>query len=127
MFDRMAPIASTLRVLLVDDEPAVRGYMKAILQKQGCTVVEAEDGVDAYRVMERQNGNFDLLVTDVRMPKMDGVTLAEQVHESFPGVRVLFVSAYPVDAPAISQSDLLPKPFPPQALITRIQELSNRS
>jgi CheY-like chemotaxis protein len=119
----MGPTASALRVLLVDDEPAIRGYMRVILQKHGCTVVEAEDGVDAYRVMETQNGNFDLLITDVRMPKMDGVALAEHVRESFPGVPVLFVSAYAAEAPAIPRSDILSKPFPPQALVARVQEL----
>jgi two-component system cell cycle sensor histidine kinase/response regulator CckA len=119
----MAAKASTLRVLLVDDEPAIRGFMKVILQKHGCTVVEAEDGADAYRVIGDQNGSFDLLVTDVRMPNMDGVTLAEHVHENFPHIRILFVSAYPMDAPAFRASYFLAKPFTPQALIARLQEL----
>jgi two-component system cell cycle sensor histidine kinase/response regulator CckA len=116
-----------MRVLLVDDEPGVRGYMKVILQRHGCSVVEAQDGADAYRVMQEENGNFDLLVTDVRMPKMDGPSLAKHVRDTFPGIPVLFVSAYPTDSPAIPGSNLLSKPFPPQALITRVQELSNRS
>jgi two-component system, cell cycle sensor histidine kinase and response regulator CckA len=123
---RMAATGSALRVLLVDDEPALRGYMKAILQKHGCAVAEAEDGIDALRVIQEQNGKFDLLVTDVRMPKMDGPSLAEHVRHRFPGIPVLFVSAYPAEAPAIARSDLLPKPFPPHALITRVQELSNQ-
>jgi two-component system cell cycle sensor histidine kinase/response regulator CckA len=115
------------RILLVDDEPGVRGYMKVILQKHGCTVFEAENGADACRVMQEQNGDFDLLVTDVRMPKMDGPSLVQHVRDRFPGLPVLFVSAHPADAPTIPRSDLLPKPFPPHALITRVQELSNRS
>jgi two-component system cell cycle sensor histidine kinase/response regulator CckA len=123
----MAPRGSTFRVLLVDDEPAIRGYMKVILQKHGCTVVEAEDGADAYRVMQEQQGNFDLLITDVRMPNMDGPSLVEHVRDSFPGIPVLFVSAYAAEAPAIPRSDILSKPFPPQALLSGIQELLNRS
>jgi two-component system, cell cycle sensor histidine kinase and response regulator CckA len=115
-----------LRVLLVDDEPAIRRFIKAILQKHGYTVVEAEDGADAYRVMQQQNGNFDLLVTEVHMPNMDGPTLAEHVRNTFPSIPVLFVSAYPADAPAIPASDLLPKPFTPEALMSRVQELLNR-
>jgi CheY-like chemotaxis protein len=122
----MAQIASTLRVLVVDDETRVRDYMRAVLLKHGCTVVEAQDGVDAYRVMQEQNGNFDLIVTDVRMPRMDGPSLAEHVRDSFPGVPVLFVSGYAAEATAIPASDFLPKPFRPQALVARVQELSNR-
>lgn len=123
----MAATGSTLRVLLVDDERAIRGFMRAILQKHGCTVVEAEDGVDALRMMREQNGSFDVLVTDVRMPRMDGITLAGHVYENFPHVPVLFVSAYPMDNPAFQTSNFLAKPFPPRALITRVQEISNRS
>jgi CheY-like chemotaxis protein len=122
----MATTGSTLRVLLVDDEPAIRGYMRVILQKHGCTVAEAEDGADAYHMIKEQGGNFDLLVTDVRMPRMDGVTLAECVHENFPNIPVLFVSAYAMDAPTLRASNFLAKPFTPQALIIHVQELSNR-
>jgi CheY-like chemotaxis protein len=120
----MTPTVSVLRVLLVDDEPGVRAYMRVILQKLGWAVVEAEDGADAYRVMQETSGNFDLLVTDVRMPRMDGLSLAERVRDRFSGIPVLFVSAYPDDSRAISHSVFLPKPFRPQALITRVQELS---
>jgi CheY-like chemotaxis protein len=123
----MVPTASSLRVLLVDDEPGVRSYMKVILQKHGCAVVEAVDGADAYRVMQEQNGNFDLLLTDIRMPRMDGLSLAGRVHDTFPAVPILFVSAYPLDAPSFRASNFLAKPFLPKALITRVQELSNRS
>jgi two-component system cell cycle sensor histidine kinase/response regulator CckA len=115
-----------LRVLLVDDEPAIRRYTEAILQKHGCTVVEAEDGADAYRVMQEENGNFDLLITDIHMPHMDGPTLAEHVRQTFPRIPVLFVSGHPADAPTVPASDLLPKPFTPRALMSRIQELLNR-
>lgn len=123
----MAPTAdSTLRVLLVDDEPGVRGYMKLILQRHGCAVTEAEDGADAYRMMQEQNGNFDLLLTDVRMPKMDGLSLAGHVQDSYPGVPILFVSAYPVDTPAFRTANFLAKPFLPKALISRVEQLSSR-
>jgi two-component system cell cycle sensor histidine kinase/response regulator CckA len=122
----MAATGSALRVLIVDDEPAIRGYMKAILQKNGCTVAEEEDGIDALRVIQEQNGKFDLLVTDVRMPKMDGPSLAEHVRHRFAGIPVLFVSGYAAEATAIPASDFLPKPFRPQALVARVQELSNR-
>ncbi|MGE5646884.1 MAG: response regulator [Acidobacteriota bacterium] len=115
----------TMRVLLVDDEPGVRNYMRLILQKHGCAVVEAEDGVDAYRVIEREGGNFDLLITDVRMPEMDGPSLARQVRTQFPRIPVLFVSGYPAEEHTFASSDLLMKPFRPQTLISRIQQISS--
>jgi CheY-like chemotaxis protein len=64
------------RILLVDDEPQVRSFVKAFLQSARFEVVEANDGVEAVEIVESGGEPFDILVTDVKMPRMDGTTLA---------------------------------------------------
>jgi CheY-like chemotaxis protein len=77
-------------------------------------------------VVQEQKGNFDVLVTDVRMPGMDGVTLAEHVRANFPRIPVLLVSAYSTDNRALRASSFLAKPFLPRDLVARVQKLLHR-
>ncbi len=79
------------RVLLVDDEPQIRSLLRSLLSRQGYEVTEAADGVEALSLCE-QGSSFDLLLTDVIMPRMDGVQLSEKVAALLPAIRVLFMS-----------------------------------
>jgi two-component system cell cycle sensor histidine kinase/response regulator CckA len=80
-----------VRVLVVDDEPQVRSLLRSLLARQGYEVMEAGDGEEALSLCE-QGGCFDVLLTDVVMPRMDGLQLSERVAAIMPRIRVLFMS-----------------------------------
>jgi signal transduction histidine kinase len=103
-------------VLVVEDDDDVRAYTVAILRELGYRVVEAQDGVSAIRLLERDDFAVDLLLSDVVMPKMSGQELAERARALQPALKILFTSGYTRDAimkdgrlePGL---DLLSKPF----------------
>jgi len=85
-------------VLLAEDEPGVRSPVRRILAAHGYRVLEAEDGPTALEVAERHDGAIDLLLTDVVMPGMSGNELAERMRSVRGNIRVVFMSAYSVEA-----------------------------
>jgi PAS domain S-box-containing protein len=84
-------------LLLVEDDEAVRGIARRVLQSCGYTVLEAGDGREAVAIAARAPGTIDLLVTDVVLPKMGGRQLSETMLALRPQIRVLFVSGYTDD------------------------------
>jgi CheY-like chemotaxis protein len=81
---------ASLRVLIVDDEPTIRQMVKDMLSSY--EVVEAADGEEALQMADEQA--LDLVITDIKMPKMDGFTLVTQLREQHPNLRVLGLSGY---------------------------------
>jgi PAS domain S-box-containing protein len=115
-------------VLVVEDEEAMREVTKRILIRHGYTVITACDGVDALRIAQEPGVHFDMLVTDVVMPKMLGKELAGKIKELCPGVAVLFMSGYaqPVLASQGTLDEgvhLVEKPFTAQDLLARVREV----
>lgn len=106
-------------VLLVEDEPAVRGLFAMSLRKDGYFVVEASNGAEALAVVE-QTGRVDLVVTDVVMPIMKGTELAQRLREKFPDLRFIFVSGYVVHDELGPNAELLQKPFLRGDLLKRV-------
>ncbi len=103
-------------VLLVEDEAPVRAFASRALQMRGYTVVEADSAEEALRKLEDPDLDFDVFVTDVVMPGMDGPTWVREALKQRPDVRVVFVSGYAEGAfggaqPVIPNSVFLPKPF----------------
>ena len=86
------------RVLVVDDEPAVRVVTKRILQRSGYAVLEAAGGVEALDTLREHPGPIHLLLTDVIMPEMNGRDVAQRVRAQRPGIRVVYMSAYSPEA-----------------------------
>src|SRR4029077_8465758 len=82
------------RVLLVEDEDAVRNFAARALSRQGYEVLEAATGVEALEVMEREKGRVDIVVSDVVMPEMDGPTLLKELRKTKPDLKIIFVSGY---------------------------------
>jgi signal transduction histidine kinase/CheY-like chemotaxis protein len=107
-----APAGAT--VLVVEDEVAIRGVIRATLRRAGYVVLEATDGQDALmRILARQP---DLVLTDILMPRMGGIALARELAIRHPGVRVAFMSGYAADfgegtGAAEAFATFLPKPF----------------
>ena len=110
-------------VLVVDDEPAIRRLIGLVLQEGGFRVLSAEDGLDALRVAELHRGEIDLLVSDVRMPGMDGPTLARKLLSVDPDLPVLFISGYWEDGPLPGDEHfpVLSKPFPLALLLSTVR------
>jgi PAS domain S-box-containing protein len=110
------------RVLIVDDEAAVRRVAARCLSGLGYRIVEAANGRDALALVNGSAETIDVLVTDVVMPGLSGPELAQALRERAPDLRVLFVSGYAPDALGAGQ-EFLGKPFTGEELATRVREL----
>jgi two-component system cell cycle sensor histidine kinase/response regulator CckA len=106
-------------ILVVEDEDMVRAVVERALSRQGYTVVTARDGEDALQVVGTRT-DFDLILSDVVMPGMDGPTMAQEVRATLPDVPILFMSGYAEEqlrqSIDIEQVHFLPKPFSVQQL-----------
>lgn len=110
-----------MRVLLADDDPSTRDVVVRALEGAGHDVVACDDGIAAEAVLADPGARFDVLVTDVEMPGLDGVELAERAVAAQPKVLVLFISGFDreLDRAHASQpgrSAKLLKPFSLQQL-----------
>ena len=110
------------RILLVEDEQALREGTSRLLQARGYSVVTAADGLEALEVMDREDRPIDVVVTDVAMPRMRGDDLALQLAQTHPQLPVLFVSGYDSGASELP-GPLLPKPVIEHELLGAIREL----
>lgn len=119
----------TEKILLVEDDPSLRGMAATLLQRLGYRVITAANGVEALALVgQRGNDSPDLLLTDVVMPQMDGKKLADQIQSMRPETRVLFTSGYSERAIAhqglfASGVAFLQKPFTPSALAHKLREV----
>jgi CheY-like chemotaxis protein len=118
----VGPGRSTGIVLVVDDDPAVRHMLGRMLVEDGFTVVEAADGLEALDQVARQP--VAVVVTDVRMPRMDGHELARRVAANWPRIRVLLVSAYPGESTELPNR-WLTKPFRPEEFVAIVRSLAD--
>lgn len=115
-------------ILLVEDEPAVRGLVHETLRLQGYTVLEARHGIEALLTSAKYVGPIHLLLTDVVMPQMSGPEVAEKILTVRPEIKVLYMSGYP-DHPVFDQGSVsrqtgfLPKPFSPPVLTKKVREV----
>jgi PAS domain S-box-containing protein len=115
-------------ILVVEDEAAIRDVAARILRRNGNEVLVAWDGASALDLASKHDGEIQVLLTDVVMPKMLGKEVAERVHALRPGIRTLYMSGYaqPVLASQGTLEEgvsLLEKPFTEEALLGRIEEV----
>jgi two-component system, cell cycle response regulator CpdR len=82
------------RILIAEDEEALRALCARGLTTDGHEVVSACDGSEALEILTREEGRFDLLLTDVRMPIMDGIALALSTARDFPALTILMMTGY---------------------------------
>jgi CheY-like chemotaxis protein len=82
------------RVLIAEDEEAPRAFVARALAMDGHEVVVATDGGEALDVLAREQGRFDVLLTDIRMPVMDGIALALAAARDFPELTILLMTGY---------------------------------
>ncbi|OPY67492.1 MAG: Blue-light-activated protein [Syntrophorhabdaceae bacterium PtaU1.Bin034] len=115
-------------ILLVEDENTLRDLVRTLLEAQGYTVLEAQDGDNALAVSGRYGGSIHLLMTDVVMPGISGRELAERLKTLRPSMKVLFMSGYTDDAVVrhgllTARVQFLPKPFSPAMLALKVREV----
>jgi DNA-binding NtrC family response regulator len=115
---------SGVSVLVVDDEAAVRRFAVRVLQRDGYDVLEAADGHEALEMLRARQVTVDLIVSDIVMPRINGVELMQAVSESHPGVPVVLMSGYATAALSelgiATPCSILPKPFPAERLLAEV-------
>jgi CheY-like chemotaxis protein len=82
------------RILIADDEEPVRGLVARALQMDGHDTAMAEDGADALDILTSRPDDFDLLLTDIKMPIMDGIALALAAARDFPELTILLMTGF---------------------------------
>ena len=121
------PLTGSGRILLVEDDSVVRDLLNTLLSRGGYDVVEASSGEEAVAIFRQPGAPFDLLVSDVVLPGMNGRELYDHLEAHRPGLPVLFVSGYSHDV--LSKSGLPPrahlimKPFRRRELMAKIREV----
>jgi YesN/AraC family two-component response regulator len=81
--------------LIVDDEPMIRGYLRAILDREDIEVIEADNAAQALGIVKDNAGRLDFILTDIRMPgELDGVDLANSIRHMFPSITIVLMSGY---------------------------------
>jgi DNA-binding response OmpR family regulator len=125
------PIRHGDTVLVVDDEPAVRQVVRRTLEAEGFHVEEAPDGESALRLVQAHAAPFDLVLTDLSMPQIDGRQLSETLRRYRPSVAVLCMSADPDAVPYIEASEIpvrvLLKPFTADDLYHAVRDAITRA
>ena len=116
---------TSLVVLLVDDELVVRSLAQSILTRAGYRVLNAVDGEHALEVSRGYAGPIDMLLTDVKMPKMDGVELSVHILKERPGIKILFMSGKESEELIVhgKKMEFLRKPFSARDLSEKVSSM----
>ena len=109
-------------ILVVDDEPMIRRFIRLLLENSGFSVLDAGNGNDALTLFHAHRDTISLVLTDVLMPQMNDATLANHLRQIDPTIPLLFISAYcDTLRGAMSNIECLPKPFMPDELVHKVQ------
>jgi two-component system, cell cycle sensor histidine kinase and response regulator CckA len=115
-------------VLLVEDDPALRSFVRVVLGERGYRILEAQNGAEAISIAGQFDGRIDFVLTDVVMPKMGGRELAAELAARCPGIRILYMSGYTDDAVVLhelleARMPYLQKPFTAEVLARKVREI----
>jgi two-component system cell cycle response regulator CpdR len=114
-----------IRILLAEDEEAMRAYLARALENAGYEVVAVDRGTEALPLLEREH--FDLLLSDIVMPEMDGIELAQRCSEVSPRTKVMFITGFAAVSLRASretpQARVLSKPFHLRDLVLEVQRV----
>ncbi len=125
----LADLTGKSTILLVEDEGPVRIFSARALRNKGYTVLEADSAEPALTLMQQQGGDIDLVISDVIMPGMDGPSMVKKIWESYPEMKVIFISGYAEDALVKMEGSekhyhFLGKPFTLKQLAQKVKEVT---
>ncbi|MCH4151747.1 MAG: response regulator [Sphingobium sp.] len=114
-----------IRILLAEDDDAMRQYLARALERSGYEVVSVDRGTEALPLLETDR--FDLLLTDIVMPEMDGIELAQHAAKIAPDMRVMFITGFAAvtlkAGKAVPQAKVLSKPFHLRDLVLEVDRM----
>jgi two-component system response regulator HydG len=125
----MTEQASRGHILVVDDEPSMRTTLSILLKREGYQVSQAGDGIEALKMLKR--GQYDMVLTDLKMEGVDGVELLRRVKAADPHIEVLIFTAYgtvtsAVEAMKLGAYDYIGKPFDEEELLLKVSRALER-
>jgi CheY-like chemotaxis protein len=111
-------------ILLAEDDQLVRALIQNVLKGEGFTILSAVDGEEALELSRRYDGPIQLLLSDITMPKMNGLELLEHITRERPEIKVLLMSGFSGEVPKARPSiNLLRKPFLAETLRSAVKTL----
>jgi len=114
-----------IRILLAEDDDAMRQYLARALERSGYAVQSVDRGTEALPLLETET--FDLLLTDIVMPEMDGIELAQHAAKVAPDMRVMFITGFAAvtlkAGKAMPQAKVLSKPFHLRDLVLEVDRM----
>jgi CheY-like chemotaxis protein len=115
--------------LVVDDEPFVRDVIMAMLNNEGFRTIEAENGAQAIELLRKLDGAVDLVVSDIEMPLMDGLTMACAVRVEFPLIPIILLSGANIGAARLlnARCAFIRKPFHSTALLSAVKKMMDEA
>ena len=119
------------RILVVEDEAAIREFEVINLRRSGYDVVETDNGEKALELFENYNGDFDLAVLDVMLPGIDGVQVCKELRKRSDTIGIILLTAKTQEIDKVSglmlgADDYITKPFSPSELVARVDALYRR-
>jgi two-component system cell cycle sensor histidine kinase/response regulator CckA len=111
-------------VLIAEDEVLIRNIVRTALEQEGYFVLAACDGEEALAISRAYAGLIHMLLSDIKMPRMDGLELRKQILSERPGIKILLMSG--LTDPQIEKTPLLRKPFVPSLLLDATRRLIER-
>ena len=115
------------RVLIVDDEPDIRDVISEVLTSKGHICDQASNGIEALNAFQKKY--FDAVITDIMMPEMDGISLAQQLTKEHPGLPIMIMTALPeeskrrIDEVTLNITSFISKPFSLTEFWNRFQKM----
>jgi DNA-binding response OmpR family regulator len=112
-------------IIVADDDVLIRNVVTILLQRQGYLVLSASDGQEGLELSRKYPGTIDLVITDVGMPRLNGMDLVTHLQEERPGIKILVMSGEESNEIASKNANLpfLPKPFDGETLLSRVHAL----
>ncbi len=123
--------AAEKRLLVAEDEEAIRSFLVINLQRAGYDVTEAENGDRALELYEKNKGNFDAVLLDIMMPGTDGLGVCKKIRESDQNIGIIMLTAKTQEMDKVSglmmgADDYVTKPFSPTELVARVDAICRR-
>ncbi len=116
-------------ILLAEDDTSMASFIVLALERAGHNVTPTNNGLDALNEVNNSSNKFDLLLTDIVIPGIDGIELAKKTAEKLPDIRIMFITGFAAMAVKhdndadISKEKLLPKPFHLNELVEQVENL----